>query len=154
MRCTSRMSEIIDLSERFRTISVPGESPRLLFDAGTATPVQSTDTAARTGPIVTSLAERLSAVAPGAALEWADDVSVLEAPPPVAYSDRESALAAVIAKVTDSLADLNYTYHLGTVGDGAALMLEKAIDAELLSDQYVFVIDSSNNLHELYYWSR
>jgi len=33
-------------------------------------------------------------------------------------------------------------------------MLEKAIDADLLSDQYVFVIDSSNNLHQLYYWSR
>ncbi|MET7279029.1 hypothetical protein ABZS29_12425 [Kribbella sp. NPDC005582] len=146
------MSEIINLSERFRTTSAPGESPRLLFDAGTATLVQqSTDTVGR---IVASLAERLSAVTPGAALEWADDVSVFQPPPPVAYSDRETALAAVIAKVTDSLADPTYTYHLGGVGDGAALMLEKAIDEELLSDQYVFVIDSSNNLHELYYWSR
>lgn len=75
------------------------------------------------------------------------------APSPTAYRDRDAALAAVTAKVSGWLSELTYTYELGTVGDGAALMLQKSIE-DLLSSQYVFVIDTSHQLHELYYWSR
>src|SRR4051794_26403596 len=109
-------SEITNPAGRVRTFSSRGASPALLFDDGTATPVRrSIDTKARTGRTVAWLSERLGAVPPEVARDWAEAASVFVAPEPVAYGDRESALAAVTANVAGRLSELTYTYQLGTV---------------------------------------
>ncbi len=148
-------SEITDLSYRFRTLPLPGARPIMQFDEGTATPVhQSMNTVARIGRTLAPFIDLLGTVTPEAALDWSEPISVFAPPMPVAYRDRETAIAAVVEEVARRVADTVYTYRLGTAGDGAAVMLQADLDAETMSSQYMFIIDTSMYLHEFYYWSR
>ncbi|GAA1697489.1 hypothetical protein GCM10009745_49610 [Kribbella yunnanensis] len=149
------MLEITDLSDRFRTVASPGARPIMQFDEGTATPVhRSMNTVARIGRTLAPWSDRLGAVTPSAAAAWSEPISVFVPPAPVGYGNRQSAIDAVAAAVARRLGETFYTYQLGLVGDGAAVMLQADIDAETLSSQYLFIIDTSMQLHEFYYWSR
>ncbi|MFB6726092.1 hypothetical protein ACFCV3_38330 [Kribbella sp. NPDC056345] len=148
-------SEITDLAGRFRTIASPGARPIMQFDEGTATPVRrSMNTVARIGRTIAPFTDRLGTVTPAAALNWSEPISVFVPPAPVAYRDREAAIAAVVAAVSQRLTETFYTYQLGTAGDGAAVMLQADLDVDTLSSQYMFIIDTSLQLHQFYYWSR
>ncbi|WP_165952834.1 hypothetical protein [Kribbella albertanoniae] len=48
----------------------------------------------------------------------------------------------------------SWRHRLGTAGDGAAVMLQADLDVDSMSSQYMFIIDTSLQLHQFYYWSR
>ncbi len=147
--------EISNLTERFTTIPSPGAKPALRFDAGTAQRVhRSYDTEARVSRIITPLSGRLVAIAPQVARSWVEAVSVYVPPEPTRHRDIGSAVAAVIAEVSSRLNQLEYIHQVGTVGDGAAIMLHTDIDETTLKSQRIFMIDTSFGLHDFWYWDR
>lgn len=148
-RCDGEASE---LAARFVRISQPRHRDRLAFDSGRQRGSRLPWRKARRTGTVDELLAGLQPVAPSAARITAVTESVFVPAEPRAHPDRGSALADMADRITTSLGNATYTSRFGTVGSGAGVLVEQTID-DLLSSQYVYLLDTGNAVHDFYWYS-
>ncbi|WP_433019516.1 hypothetical protein [Kribbella sp. CA-294648] len=112
---------------------------------------------ARIAAAVETLAAQLVPPTPAAARIMMLTEAVFVPPEPQNHRNLQSALAAVAEQVAVKVPrerDRSTEYRLGTVGDRAGLMLQNTIGGDLLSSQYLFLVDTENTVHSCYWYSR
>ena len=148
--------EFTELAGRLIRINRPGHKDRLVFDPGSDQRVPRVwRREARLTVLVNGLLGRLHPVTPSAARIIALTESVFVPPEPRAHPDRQSALGDIANQLANALRnyDKSYSYRLGTVGVGAGIVLQKTLD-DLLSGQYLCLLDTRNSVHAFFWYSR
>ncbi len=154
--CEACDSEFTELVGRLVRTHQPGHKDRLVFDSGSdqRTP-RHWRRNTRIAALVNRLLDRLAPVPPAAARITALTESVFVPPEPRAHPDRHAALDDIASQLADALRkyDGSYSYRVGTVGDGAGIVLQKTLD-DLLSSQFVYMFDTRNSVHAFFWYRR
>lgn len=152
-RCDAQVRELMG---RLARISRAGHKDSLAFDPGSDQEVRRVwRRKAHATAVVNRLLGRLRPVTPSAARIIAVTEAVFVPDEPTLHPDSGSARADIANRITNALQSVGRTYscRLGTVGADAGIVLQKAID-DLLSSQYIYLLDTENSVHAFYWYSR